>query len=335
VLIFGLAALALLVGGWLGVGHLLTTTVEVSPVEVSLADAGVVRPEQPPGAKAPTRPDGAPEQAQTRVTVEEIRGRVERRKPPEPWRTARIGDNLGTQEFVRTGPRGRAGLVVGPRARLTVDHTSEVSVREITAVTHRFRLEQGRLAVDYRRDGKRVLQIESKDGAAVARTKEASFSVLQTEETVAVATTTGQVDLSAAGKTVKVEQGQQSVVQQAAPPAAPVTIPKEILLKVARARLPARESARTTILKGQTQPGNRVLVGGKPAEVDARGRFTIKVPLQPGGNQIVVVTEDPAGRRKERVLQYFAVSSGARVDDLKVDWGKRPKLDVTWDKRPK
>jgi hypothetical protein len=113
-----------------------------------------------------------------------------------------------------------------------------------------------------------------------------------------------------------------------------VAIPKHVLLKVARARLPT-EGAGTTTLRGQTQPGNRVLVGGRPAPVDARGRFKIRVPLKPGGNRISVITEDASGRREERVLQYFAVKSGARVDDLKVNWGKRTKLDVEWEKRPK
>lgn len=328
VLAFGLICAVLLLGGWLAVSRLIAPPapppnrpdagVEATgPVEPSRADAAAVRQEAP------------------KVTVATVSGKVERRKAAEPWRRARAGDNLGDQEFVRTGPGGKAELSVGRRSRLTIDRASEVSVRELTDVTHRFRLEQGRISVNYRRDGKRVLQIESKDGKAVARTREASFSVLQTKDTVAVATETGRVDLSAAGKTVKVEQGKQSVVPRDAPPAAPAAIPKAVLLKVARARLPSRTSRKETTLRGQTQPGNRVLVAGEAASVDAQGRFSIKVPLKQGGNRIVVVTQDPSGRREERVLKYFAVRSGARVDDLKVDWGKRPKLDVTWGKRPK
>jgi FecR protein/Glucodextranase, domain B len=328
VLAFGLICAVLLLGGWLAVSRIIAPPapapnkpdagVEVTnPVDPSRTDAAAVRQETPA------------------VTVATVRGKVERRKATEPWRRARAGDNLGDQEFVRTGPGGKAELSVGQRSRLTIDRASEVSVRELTDVTHRFRLEQGRISVNYRRDGKRVLQIESKDGKAVARTQEASFSVLQTDDAVAVATETGRVDLSAAGKTVKVEQGKQSVVPRDAAPAAPAEIPKAVLLKVARARLPSRTNRKETTLRGQTQPGNRVLVAGKAASVDAQGRFSIKVPLKSGGNRIVVVTQDPSGRRKERVLKYFAVRSGARVDNLKVDWAKRPKLDVTWGKRPK
>jgi hypothetical protein len=279
------------------------------------------------GSDAGPTPKGA---GPPRVVVVEVNGKVERRSERGPWQPARIGDNLGRMELIRTG-EGAAKLQVGERSRLTVQRSSELSVREITDVTHRFRLEQGRLSVDYREDGKRVIQIEGKGGKTVARAKAARFSVLGTGKTVAVATETGVVDLSSAGSTVKVAEGQQSVVVESKPPAPPSSIPKEVALKVARASVPSSRSY--TILRGITQPGNRVLLEGRPIAVDDRGRFSVKVPLKPGTNSIELTTEDASGRRKRRNFRYFAVSSASPVKDVKVTWGKKHKLDVTWEKR--
>jgi hypothetical protein len=264
--------------------------------------------------------------------VVEVDGKVERRTERGPWQPARVGDSLGRMEIIRTG-EGAAQLQVGERSRLTVRRSSELSVREITEVTHRFRLEQGRLSVDYREDGERVIQIEGQGGKTVARAKAARFSVLGTGRTVAVATETGVVDLSSAGSTVRVAEGQQSVVVESKPPAPPASIPKEVALKVARASVPGPSSRSYTILRGSTQPGNRVLLEGRAVAVDDRGRFSIKVPLKPGTNKIEVTTEDASGRRKRRSFRYFAVSSASPVKDVKVTWDKKHKLDVTWEKR--
>lgn len=328
VVLFAGATLLLIVAGLISTRYLFRGR---APTETE-------QPQQPspPGKVTARGSDAAPKTTKgagpARVVVVEVDGKVERRTERGPWQPARVGDSLGRMEIIRTG-EGAAHLQVGERSRLTVRRSSELSVREITEVTHRFRLEQGRLSVDYREDGKRVIQIEGKGGKTVARAKVARFSVLGTGKTVAVATETGVVDLSSAGSTVKVAEGQQSVVVESKPPAPPSSIPKEVALKVARASDPSSRSF--TILRGTTQPGNRVLLEGSPVAVDDRGRFSVKVPLKPGTNNIEVTTEDASGRRKRRTFRYFAVSSASPVKDVKVTWGKKHKLDVTWEKRKK
>lgn len=324
VLLFGLATALLLAGGWVAVDRL---SAAGSPDVPPLAPVKKV-------TTAPAARDGSaglPAASDApHVKVSRIIGKVERRAAQAPWKTARAGDRLGDLELIRTGPGGSAKLSVGSRSSLTVGRSSEVSVREVTRAAHRFRLRQGRLSVDYKEDGERVLLLESKDGKAVARATEARFAILQTDKVV-VATRTGRVDLTAAGSTVAVPAGKQAIVEPGTAPTAPAAIPKEVLLRVARARLPGEE--RSAVIRGQTDPGNRVLVAGKAARVDARGRFSVRVPLGPGKNQVEILTEDAAGRKKQ-VRRYFAVTAGAPVEGVKVDWSKRHKLDVTWDKRP-
>jgi hypothetical protein len=51
----------------------------------------------------------------------------------------------------------------------------------------------------------------------------------------------------------------------------------------------------TVLLKGVTTPGAQLLLNGQPLSVDAEGRFTQKLRLSPGPNQLVLVATDRAG----------------------------------------
>src|SRR5438105_5963624 len=140
------------------------------------------------------------------AVVLSVTGPVQKAYRSGEWSRLTPGDRLGADESIRTGKGGRTDLRIGDKSNLAVTESTQVTIRELTRAVHRFRLERGRLAVDYKPDGERVLKIENE--TAVAETHGARFSVLSTGATVAVATELGSVNFRAAGKEVIVGEGQ-------------------------------------------------------------------------------------------------------------------------------
>ena len=263
---------------------------------------------------APPRPDG-PEQA----VVTSVTGPVQRVHSGGPPVKLRIGERLQADDSIRTGKGGRISLRIGERSNLSVTDSTQVTIRELTHALHRFKLDRGRLAVDYQPDGERVLKIESEGSGAVAETSGARFSVLSTGSTIAVATETGSVNLRAADHLVAVGKGQQGVAREGSAPSAGAALPVKLLLKIAAADSPdlcARVS-------GQTWPGSEVVVDGVPAEVDAAGRFEVRVARRPADKkEVLVALRDPLGRKQTRTVPC-GPEGEASVADLAMRWKKR------------
>ncbi len=235
------------------------------------------------------------------------------------WRRIESGERLAEEDAVRTERSARVELRVGDRSTVEVAEEAELRVREISRSVQRLGLMRGRVSVDYRDDGERVLRVESDDGSAVAETRGGSFSVLNTGETVAVATETGSVDFSAAGESVEVGAGEQSVAAGGSP-SRPRAIASDVMLRVVD---PGCRVQRETfiVIRGRTSPGSRVRANDTPAEVDASGRFAVRVPLEVGRNTIVVTTEDALGRSKRRRFPCVKVDPGAPIKKVEIEWG--------------
>ncbi len=272
----------------------------------------------PASPTAPAVRADAPEEA----VVLSVTGPVQRAHANGAWAKLTAGERLKADESIRTGKGGSTDLRIGDRSRLMVTDSTQVTIRELTHAVHRFKLDRGRLAVDYKPDGERVLKIESEGSAAVAETTGARFSVLSSGSTVAVATETGSVNLRAAGHVVAIGEGQQAVARGDEAPGAPVfvaALPIKLLLKVAGAdtqELCARVS-------GQADPGSEVLIDGVPAQVDEAGRFEVKVPRRPAEKKdVLVAMRDPLGREETRTVPCGALGEG-NVDGLAIRWKKR------------
>jgi hypothetical protein len=314
--VFGGVALVLLVGGWLAVRKL----VPDAPTEP-------LRVTAPPRPTAPAADAGRA--ADETVRVAAVNGPVERRLPGRPWRPAAAGASLSRTEAVRTGPEATAELTVGGGSRLEIAGATEVAVREIAEASHRFRLHRGRLSVDHQPAGQRVIQIESRDGQAMVQARSARFYVMGTGGALAVATDRGTATLQAQGKAVDVHDGHQSVAVAGSPPADPVAIPKEVLLRIAGLGRRVRVAQSSTLVEGQTQPGNRVLVGGRPVDPDGNGRFGVRVPLTKGAATTVrVVAEAPSGGTKAGEVTYVMAKNAAdakrkgSIRNIDIRWGK-------------
>lgn len=271
-------------------------------------------PEPVAAVPVPVPAAPAPEQA----VVLNVTGNVEKAHGGE-WSPLAVGDRLGSDESIRTGKGGRTDLRIGDKSNLSVTESTQVTIRELTRAVHRFRLERGRLAVDYKPDGERVLKIENE--GAVAETHGARFSVLSTGATVAVATETGSVNFKAADKEVVVGEGQTAVARKGEAPEAPeptAAVPVALLLKVAAA-IPAENEKVCTRVSGSVAAGSEVLVDGVPAALDAQGRFDAEVPRRPSDKkQVLVATRDPLGREQTRAIPCDPTDP--RIHRLGIQW---------------
>ncbi len=258
----------------------------------------------------------APEEA----VVLSVTGPVQRAHANGAWAKLLAGERLKADESIRTGKGGSTDLRIGDKSRLSVTDSTQVTIRELTHAVHRFKLDRGRLAVDYKPDGERVLKIESEGSDAVAETTGARFSVLSSGSTIAVATETGSVNLRAAGQVVAIGEGRQAVARKdEAPGAALAVLPVKLLLKVAG----ADTQDLCASVSGQADPGSEVLVDGVPAQVDKAGHFEVKVPRRPAEKKnVLVAMRDPLGREETRTIPCGALGDG-NVDDLAIRWKKR------------
>ena len=180
------------------------------------------------------------------------------------------------------------------------------------------------MSADYQEDGSRVLRIENEDGSAVAEVRKGAFSIANTGATVAVATETGAVDLSAGGEKVTVAAGEQSVVAKGEAPTRPKAIPVDVLLKVVDPGCRVQRE-RTIVINGRTSPGSSVKINDVEAKVAVDGSFRVRIPLIIGKNRIVVVTEDVLGRSKRRLFPCVTVDPGAPIKKIDIKWGTSKK----------
>jgi hypothetical protein len=275
---------------------------------------------QPPPPAPTPEPVGEPI---LEPTVVRLDGSVERSDPNSDWRPVRLGERLHAEDAIRTGQDGRADLGLGEHSRITVAERSELTVRELSTAVYRWNLVRGRIGVDYRPDGARLLRVESEGGSTAAETSGARFSILATGEALTVAAESGSVNLSAAGKAVVVAAGEEAVARTDEAPSAPRPIPAALLLKVVQAGGDPRTCAR---LRGSTDPGAEVTVDGQPVPTGSGGGFETLVPGRSGKRETLIAVRDASGRLTERRLRCDASADGRAplregpIRDLKVRW---------------
>jgi len=285
--------------------------VAVPTSEAATVEVGQEASSQPPPVVVPD----------VRAIVIGVVGMVERTEG-EDWVEVRVGDVLGLDDSIRTGVGSRADLQVGDEAsRLSIPERSEVRLGAVSRAAHAIRLARGRVDVDYRGQGERVLRLQSGEGA-LAETREARFTMLRSGAMVAVATHVGSVRLSAAGGSVEIGAGHQSVVFDGAQPLAAEPIPLEVLLKVA-AQASARESVCVS-LSGQVRPGTEVFVEEEPAEVSQEGRFRMDVPRREGRSRVKVLAREPGGATRETLMACRARARARPPQRVKIRWEEAP-----------
>ncbi|MBN2362027.1 MAG: FecR domain-containing protein [Deltaproteobacteria bacterium] len=271
-------------------------------------------------ALAPLAEDGGSVLAKAGIV--DVRGLAQKRQPDGRWVAVAAGEQLTLDDAVRTLGGGAMLVRLGNAVQVRLTPHTEVTIRELTERASRVRIEEGRIVAEVNPQGKTVLRVEAKGSQATAEANSGSFSMISDGRgQVAVATSAGSVRLSAGGSAVEVPAGQAARVEGQAAPTAPMEIPRALFLKVAA---PQREiqRERETVISGTTTPGALVRVGGQVAQVDARGQFRVKVPLQEGTNKLDVQVTDVAGNERQETIPPIVVDTREpAIKNTEVHWG--------------
>ena len=208
------------------------------------------------------------------------------------WTPARAGDALGLADAIRTGKGGTAEVSLGRGTSLVVDERSEVTVRELNAVAQKIRLVRGRIGVEHRRDGTRVLRVEDGSGTILASSEGGRWSAVASRGSLAVAAHDGAVRLESAGVAVDVPRGSESAAWRGAAPLPARPIPPAVLLRFAHALADRRRSVCAAL---QVDVASEVRVNGDPVAVAPDGRVVVRVPEERRGYPVEVEVRHAGG----------------------------------------
>ncbi|MCK9522074.1 MAG: FecR family protein [Proteobacteria bacterium] len=261
-------------------------------------------------------PTGEPE-----VRILRQSGDVRVRTGEGDWEASAPGQQLPVSAEVETGIGARVSLQIGELSTVDMMDSSRVTVRELSDSVQRMGLLGGRVSVNYEEKGERVLMIENASGTASARVRQGKFSMTNNGTVIAVATETGSVDLTSAGKTVAVVSGLQASASDGEVPTQPGTISPQLILRLSD-KACTRQKGTAVKVRGSVAPGTRVFVNQQPAKVNATGQFVADLQLERGKSNILIETEDVVGRRTTRSVSCVIVEPGepdAREVDFK--WG--------------
>jgi hypothetical protein len=265
-------------------------------------------------------PDAAPspraEPAAREARVAASAGRVERLRGTS-WALLAAGERVQAHDALRTAADGRADLDIGARAHVHVAENTQVHLDELTETIHRFRLARGRLAAEYEPDGERVVRIEDAAGGAAAEARAGHFSALSTPGSFAVSAQTGAVNLRAAGVSVRVAPGEQSVASEGRAPSPSAALPRALLLKVAAA---GGALAPCSAVEGTAALGAELLVDGESAPTDSLGRF--RAEPRKKGAEVQILARDASGRVEERLVRCPdpAPTPTPRIEEMRIRW---------------
>jgi len=265
----------------------------------------------------PADPDAPPAVEAPDALVVAADPGVERRSDGA-WAETRKGDSLHVTDSIRTGGGSTAELALGRGARVVLAERSEVTVRELTAALLRVGLVQGRISVDLRPDGTRVLRVEDRTGGVAARGSAGRFGVLARGEGLAVASSEGRVTVESGGAAVEVPGGAETIAWRGAAPLPSRPIPREVVLRVAR-RLEERRQAVCTVL--QVDAASELTVNGASVEVPADGRVVVTQPPHGRRRDVEVVVRHAGGLVERKVLPCW--EGEGEVSDLEVRWNAR------------
>lgn len=281
-----LVAVGLLVLVILGAGFGLTHVLVDKPEETEATK--VAKP------AAVQSPDAAePEDVRTTV-IETVEGRAIRRVPGQAATPVVKGDRLPATSTVET-TGGKVTLLTQGGAQVVVSDESLLRVAEPGSDGVDIVLARGR--AEAKTEGKELrMGFEGSDAVATAQDGEFA-AVSDGSGQVAVASSRGEVELSAQGSSVTVREGEQSVVRPSMPPSAPTAIPSSFFLKVRKPGTTRRPMAK---LKGRTAPGSIVKVGDQSIAVGAGGQFETEVSLKNGRNSVTISARDAKGREAEK-----------------------------------
>ncbi|MDF1565510.1 MAG: FecR domain-containing protein [Deltaproteobacteria bacterium] len=310
-LIFGLAVLALLL---------------VVPLAWWML---LERPPLPPPPAATPPPElevPPPPPAEARVVVPEavdvvaVSGEVlVQRGESGSWQPLGAGEQLSTTDRIRTGKASEVRLRAADHTVTLVPHT-ELKVGELTAELSAFLLRRGMVRASA--EGPRALRFGAAESDVQVEARQGRFDLATDGKgTVAVASTAGEVEVSARGEAVVLQPGFETLVRKGQAPTAPAPIPAELLLRV-KWPTARRTNKRAITVEGRTRPAALVFLDGALVEVAEDGSFSQRLPLKEGRNQVQLEGMSVGGQAGTQRSPVIVVDTkGAKADfDTKELW---------------
>jgi hypothetical protein len=249
---------------------------------------------------APAAPAPAASRPSGRAVIVGASAYVERSTAGGGWVAARAGDVLSVPDALRTGDGGTAEVALAHGSRVVVAERSEVSVRELSDAVERVGLVRGRVAVEHRPDGERVLRVESERGDIAVTAPRGEFGVVAGPGSLGVAAVDGSVKVESAGAVVEVPPGHETAAWHGQAPLRATRLPRQLLLRVANAMQKRRASV-CAVVQGATDPASEVRVDGERVEVAPDGAFLVRVPRH-GRREVEVLVRDASGRVERRLV---------------------------------
>jgi hypothetical protein len=278
------------------------------------APAAVPEPTPQPATEPVPEPD-----RELTARVNGVKGDAEVFLPSEGrWRPVELGQTLGPDAVLRTR-NGQVDLSIGPGVDVSVGPASQFRLHELSSRLSKVRLEGGRVtaSVDGKSGPELLVQVTGSD--AEARTNDGDFAMLRSGGgQLTLASTRGRVRLSAAGKEVVVNTGEQSEVVPGRSPLSPGAIPGAVFLELSRGQQ-RKLRQRFTVVEGETARGAVVSINGVESATE-QGHFSLRVPLQEGKNDLDIIARDALGRQSRRRVQGIDVDSSPPVLRGKVQW---------------
>jgi len=280
-------------------------------------------PQLPPPAPAPVvapvgvdTPPAPPE-----AMLVALRGRVQVRRGEGAWVDADVNIALAAADSVRAGRNAEAAVRLGNGVEVRLSPRSELRVSEINMAVSKVRLDEGHVVASVG-EGGRTLQVQAKGSDAAAESRGGTFGVVTDGRgQLAVAATTGSVKVTAQGAEVEIGAGQGTTVDPGKAPSAATEVPSSLFLKLGALAATQTNQTSTTV-QGKTSPGALVRVGDQVATSDARGNFSMRVPLKDGKNELAVEVVDASGRREDQRLPAVIVDREKPKIDAAVQWGR-------------
>lgn len=246
----------------------------------------------------PPSPELAAPGKPVELKVTRVDGTVEIRRASGQWGQVNAGDVLQPSDGVRTGEGSTAVLTGGDQYEVALEPQTEVAVDELTDSISRVMLGGG-MATAKVKAGKHTFEVHARDSDAVARTRQGTFAISNNMQgTVAVGTKEGEVEFAGRGKTVIVRAGQESVVRPGEAPSDPTALPTSLLLKVDWPAGKVLTHADVTV-SGHSVPGAVISVQGRPAIVDSKGDFKVRLTLKDGKVPLKVKARSVSGLQQE------------------------------------
>ena len=258
--------------------------------------------------------------AATLATTLEVQGTVEHRTPGGTWRPLAVGEAMDIDDEVRTGTASRARLQLGSQVTVELADDTGINIAQLSETLSRIRLQDGRVVSEVRGAKGFLFRVQVQGNNGQAEASDARFGVLRRSGVpAAFAAEQGSVTVTGAGKSVTLEQGEQTLVVDGEAPLAPTKLPSSLLLKLGRPP-PSRLRTRQVQVVGETSPGAVVTVGTNVTAANESGQFKSTVALVDGPNEIRVQVEDVAGRRQTANVPTVTVDSSPPSVAGKVVW---------------